>query len=186
MNWDDYHMAIADTVRLRSKDESTQLGAVIVGPAREIRSTGYNSFPRGVNDDLPERQERPLKYKWFVHAEANAIFNAARCGTPLLGCSIYCAWPPCPQCAQAIIQVGISCVVVKSLNVPERWQGDMELAEQMLYEAKVVLRALDQKDFNNLVEDVKKNGILPTCEWEGCTNRVALDVDDTGVCAKHR
>lgn len=139
-SWDTYHMGIADTVSRKSKDESTQLGAVIIGPGNEIRSTGYNSFPRGVNDDVPERQERPLKYKWFVHAEANAIFNAARMGTSLLGCKLYCAWPPCPACAQGIIQVGIKEVIVKSLNVPERWAEDMQIAAKMLGEAKVVLR----------------------------------------------
>ena len=40
---------------------------VIVGKNKEIVSTGYNSFPRGINDNLKERQERPEKYYWFEH-----------------------------------------------------------------------------------------------------------------------
>lgn len=144
MNWDNYHMGICDAVSLRSKDESTKLGAVIIGDGNELRSSGYNSFPRGVDDYVPARQQRPLKYKWFVHAEANAIFNAARVGTPLLGCRIYCAWPPCPNCAMAIISCGIREVVVRSLDVPSRWQGDMSISATMLDEAGVVLRALDK------------------------------------------
>jgi len=53
-----------------------QIGCVIVGPNHEIRSTGYNSFPRGIRDDVPERLERPAKYLWLEHAERNAICNA--------------------------------------------------------------------------------------------------------------
>ena len=64
MDWDEYFFGISDAIRAKSKDESTKVGCVIVGPNHEIRSTGYNSFPRGVIDSLPERQERPLKYSW--------------------------------------------------------------------------------------------------------------------------
>lgn len=138
--WDTYFMGIAEQVAKLSKDESTKLGAVIVGPDREIRSTGYNSFPRGVNDNLHERQQRPLKYKWMEHAERNAIYNAARMGTSLKFCTLYCAWPPCPDCARAIVQVGVTVVVVRSFDVPERWKDDMDVAYQILAEGGVVIR----------------------------------------------
>jgi len=138
MNWDRYYLGIAEAVAARSKDESTKLGAVIAD-SRGVLSTGYNSFPRGVFDDVAERQERPLKYKWFVHAEANAIYNAARVGISLENSVIYCRWRPCPSCAQAIIQAGIVRVVVASLDVPDRWLGDMELASSMLSEAGVTM-----------------------------------------------
>lgn len=140
---DQYYMAIAETCATRSKDESTQLGAVIVGPSGEIRSTGYNSFPRGIVDTFESRQQRPEKYKWFVHAEANAVFNAARSGVSLLEGTIYCRWLPCPNCAMAIIQAGIRHIVVESFTVPERWLGDMDIACQMLYEAGVMVRVVD-------------------------------------------
>ena len=65
---------MANLVAKKSKDQSTQIGAVIVGPDNEIRSTGYNSFPCGINDDLQERQERPEKYYWIEHAERNALY----------------------------------------------------------------------------------------------------------------
>lgn len=51
-------------------------GAIVVGPDREIRATGYNGLVRGVNDDIPERMERPTKYDFFEHAERNAVYNA--------------------------------------------------------------------------------------------------------------
>jgi len=67
-NWDDYYLEICKVVAARSKDPNTQLGCVIVGPAHEIRTTGYNSFPRGIRDDVPERKVRPAKYLWIEHA----------------------------------------------------------------------------------------------------------------------
>lgn len=138
--WDSYFMGVAEQVAKLSKDESTKLGAVIVGPDREIRSTGYNSFPRGANDNVPDRQLRPLKYKWIEHAERNAIYNAARMGTPLKFCTLYCAWPPCSDCARAIVQVGITVVVVKSFDVPDAWEDNMDVARQILAEGGVVIR----------------------------------------------
>ena len=141
--WDTYFMDVSLAVSMLSKDKSTQLGAVIVGPDKEIRATGYNSFPRGVNDNVPARQERPLKYQWFEHAERNAIYNAARCGTSLKGCVIYCAWPPCTDCARGIIQAGIVEVVVRSLNCVSRWADDMRVALEMLEEAGVKIRVVE-------------------------------------------
>lgn len=142
--WDRYFMDLAKLAATRSKDQSTQLGAVIVGPDREIRSTGYNSFPRGINDSRPERQERPEKYFWFEHAERNAIYNAARVGIPLKGCRIYCAWPPCADCARAIIQAGIVEVVVETEFPAGRWSESMDRGETMLAEGGVNLRKMEK------------------------------------------
>src|SRR5512137_1572307 len=111
-DWDQYYLDICKVVAGRSKDPNTQIGAVIVAPNHEIRSTGYNSLPRGIRDDVPERLERPTKYLWMEHAERNAIYNAARCGTPLEGCTIYIQLMPCMDCARAIVQAGIREVVV--------------------------------------------------------------------------
>lgn len=140
--WDQYFMTLANAAATLSKDRSTQLGCVIVGPDREIRATGYNSFPRGINDDMPERQERPAKYLYMAHAEANAVFNAARVGVSLKGCAIYCRWPPCAACAIAIIQAGIVEVVCEDLDMPERWGESHKAAMEMLGEAGVKIRSL--------------------------------------------
>ena len=102
--WDEYYLDICKVVAARSKDPNTQIGCVIAGPAHEIRSTGYNSLPRGIRDDVPERLERPTKYLWMEHAERNAIYNAARCGTPLEGCTLYVEIMPCMDCGRAIVQ----------------------------------------------------------------------------------
>jgi len=147
--WDETFFEMASILSKRSKDKSTQVGAVIVGPNHEVRSVGYNCFPRGINDDLEKRQERPIKYKFFEHAERNAIYNAARVGTPLEGCKIYIPFYPCSDCARAIIQSGIIEVVVEeepSAGVLERFKDDFECSLTMLSEAHVMIRMCQRKD----------------------------------------
>lgn len=112
INWDDYFMSIAYLIASKSKDERTHIGAVIVGQNKEIKSTGYNSFVRGLIDHVPERQEKPEKYYWFEHAERNAIYNATLIGTSLKGCKMYTNGIPCMDCARGIVQVGIVEVIV--------------------------------------------------------------------------
>lgn len=142
MNWDEYYMQIASAVRLKSKDIRTQIGAVIVGLDNEIVSTGYNSFPRGINDRDMNRQERPEKYYWMMHAEQNAIVNAARIGVSTKGCTIYLTCNiPCTDCAKAIINAGITRVVCdpKSPSGAEGvfWEEHIKRSIIMLREAGV-------------------------------------------------
>ena len=111
LKWDKRFLQLAFTIAEWSKDKSTKTGAVVVGHKKEIRAMGYNGMPRGVNDDVEERQERPLKYSYFEHAERNAIYNACFTGTMLDGCTMYATHPPCCDCARAIIQSGIKRVV---------------------------------------------------------------------------
>jgi len=107
-DFDEYFINLAYMVAKKSKDRSTQVGAVIVGPHQEIRSTGYNGPCRGESDDDPAIQERPLKLMLFEHAERNALYNCAFCGVSSAGCTMYCTWgPPCADCARAIVQSGI-------------------------------------------------------------------------------
>ncbi len=55
-------MGLAEHVATWSKDRSRKVGCVIVGPDNEIRSLGYNGFPRGITDDIEKRHQRPTKY----------------------------------------------------------------------------------------------------------------------------
>ncbi len=141
MNWIEYFLGIAEQVKLKSKDESTQVGAVIVGKGREILSTGYNSFPRGLDDNLPERQERPIKYFYIEHAERNAIYNAARVGIPLEGSTIYLSSGlPCADCGRAIINSGIKTVYCKkecTTKNKQKWAESQDIAYKMLLECGV-------------------------------------------------
>lgn len=141
-SWDDTWIELAQLIAKRSKDQSTKIGCVIVGPDNDVRTTGYNCFPRGLNDNNQERQMRPEKYVWFEHAERNAIYNVARRGgAPLKDCTIYISsLIPCSDCARALIQTGIKEVVVKSIEVTDRWLEDMTRSAVMLDEAGVLLR----------------------------------------------
>jgi dCMP deaminase len=107
MPWYDYFMGFARHAASKSKDPSTQVGAVAVGPDGEIRATGYNGLPRGV-EDKPERMERPAKYLWTSHAEENLVAHAARVGVSLKGCTVYVTHYPCSRCARSLIQAGVA------------------------------------------------------------------------------
>ena len=89
--WDNHFLRLAQVHAEMSKDPNTRVGAVIVGPDREIRATGFNGFPRRICDDPVRLQDRETKLQLVVHAECNAICAAARVGVPLLGCTLYLA-----------------------------------------------------------------------------------------------
>lgn len=137
-------MDLARQVSTRSKDRSTKVGCVIVGPDNEIRSTGYNGFPRGINDRNEARHQRPEKYLWTEHAERNAIYNAAGAGIALSGCTAYLPWFPCMDCARGLVQVGIvELVALKpDLNDP-KWGEDFKRVGILLEEAGVRLRFVE-------------------------------------------
>lgn len=110
--WRRRFLGLCDHVASWSEDRDFQVGAVIVGPGHEVRATGYNGLPRGVADKDDSRFDRASgeKFFWIEHAERNAIYNAARAGVSLAGCTIYVNRFPCADCARAIIQSGIACV----------------------------------------------------------------------------
>ena len=147
MNWVDYFKNIANQVKLKSKDKKTQIGVVIVGKDNEIVSTGYNSFPRGIKDDVDERQERPEKYFWFEHAERNAIYNAARIGVSTKGTTMYLSnWFPCADCARGIINAGITtiyCDRPDTTNKTSSYNESFKRSKEMLLEADVRIEYYD-------------------------------------------
>ena len=141
MNWVDYFRNLANNVKLKSKDSKTQIGAIIVGNDNEIVSTGYNSFPRGIDDTNLERQERPEKYFWFEHAERNAIYNAARIGVSTKGTTMYLShWFPCADCARGIINAGITTIYCDRIDIDDKSTSYVESfkrSKEMLLEADV-------------------------------------------------
>ena len=148
--WNYRFLELATLVASWSKDPSTKTGAVVVGPDKEIRATGYNGLVRGVADDIPERMERPTKYDFFEHAERNAIYNACLTGTQLKGCTIFCTLTPCTDCARAIIQAGIKEVITYEYkptdNDPKNtWRDKLNYSAQMFSEAGVAYIELPQK-----------------------------------------
>jgi dCMP deaminase len=141
--WDEYFLHLAQVVATRSKDPSTQVGAIIVQD-RTIVSTGYNGFPRGVNDNISERYDRPLKYTWMCHAEENALLNAAREGIKVEGGTIYVTpLSPCMRCARGIIQAGIKEVVYSQPVTNPRMNEELQSAIAMLSQSGVVVHKND-------------------------------------------
>jgi len=143
-NWHKYFIDMAKLVASKSKDRSTKVGAVVVGPDNEIRSTGFNGFPREVDDDIDSRHERPAKYQYTEHAERNALYNALRFGTSLKGCTLYLNFIPVPcfDCARGVIQSGISKVI--GPNIPftgaaNFWKESLSVGAEMMLEAGVQL-----------------------------------------------
>jgi len=140
LSWKEYFRTLAETVSKKSKDRNAKIGAVIVGPDNEVVSTGYNSFPRNLNDDVEVRYTRPEKYYWTEHAERNAIYNAARVGVPTKNCSMYLShWFPCADCARAIINSGITKLYCDKLelDVPSKFNESFKRSSEMLLESGV-------------------------------------------------
>lgn len=139
ISWDEYFMGLAHLSALRSKDPSTQVGAVIVDQYKKIVGIGYNGFPSGLSDDaLPWEREGDFmntKYAYVVHAELNAILNATR---ELRGCSLYVSLFPCNECAKAIIQSGIKEVVYEDDKYSDT--DVVKVSKKLLLEAGVSLR----------------------------------------------
>lgn len=133
---------MADLVASKSKDRSTQVGCIVVGPNHEVRTTGYNGMCRGVDDDADERHERPEKYFWFEHAERNAIYNAARNGIQLESCTAYVTMVPCSDCTRGLIQSGIKRIVFRSCEANEKWTESFQRSLTMAREAKVEVMAV--------------------------------------------
>ena len=140
--WDNHFLKMCDLMASKSKDKSTKVGAVIIGPDNEIISTGYNGFPRNVDDEVEERHERPDKYMWTEHAERNAIYNAARIGVSLKDCTLYLNFNPfpCADCARGVIQSGITTIIGSSIEFPgkgEQWEKSLATSIAMCEEAKI-------------------------------------------------
>ena len=150
ISWDDYFMGVAHLSALRSKDPSTQVGAVIVDENKKIVGIGYNGFPSGVSDDeFPWDREGDFtesKYAYVVHAELNAILNAPR---QVRGCTLYVSLFPCNECAKAIIQSGIDEIVYEDDKYAHT--DSVKVSKKMLLESGVRLRKTEHRVAVSLV-----------------------------------
>lgn len=119
-SWDDYFLGLVDEVAQRATCDRGRSGCVIVKD-RRIVATGYVGSPAGlahcdeaghlfktVEGEDGERRKHCVR---TIHAEQNAVCQAARFGTPLEGATLYCTMEPCRACAMLIINCGIERVV---------------------------------------------------------------------------
>lgn len=144
--WDRRYMQMARLVSTWSKDPSSKIGSVAVGKFGQILSTGYNGFPRSI-EDLPERlEDRDTKLSLVVHAELNTVFNAGLVGVSLLGSTVYVyGLPTCSDCAKGLIQAGVVRVVVDAgrIKVSDRWAESWSRSLKMFEEARVRITELE-------------------------------------------
>jgi dCMP deaminase len=147
ISWDDLFFNLVREYRAKSKDPSSKFGAIIVNDDNDPISFGFNGFARGVKDH-PERYEnRELKYKMVVHAEANAIVNAASNGKATKGCKMYIDSWPCSSCCGMIINAKIKEIVINGDSeihnnelFQERWKDSIEITKMMCNEAGIKIR----------------------------------------------
>lgn len=139
-SWDDYFMSILDTVKERSTCIRRKVGAIIVKDKRII-ATGYNGAPSGLKHcyeigclreklNIPSGQNHELCRG--IHAEQNAIIQAAMYGVSINEATIYVTHNPCVQCAKMIINAGIKRVVFCG-EYPDK------LSKELLEEAGIKL-----------------------------------------------
>jgi len=137
-------MRMASLIAERSKDPSTQAGAVLVNGQNVVVGMGYNGWPRGIDADaLPWEREgdyENTKYAYVCHAEENAIYNA---NNITHGCRMYCNLFPCNECAKTIIQNGVVEVIYDS----DKYDGTpaVKASKKMLSLAGVKTRQYSPK-----------------------------------------
>lgn len=143
-SWDEYFMDMAELARRRTSCLRRGVGAVIVKDNRVV-ATGYNGTPKGITHcdkagclraqlNIPSGQRHELCRG--LHAEQNAIIQAACTGASIEGASLYCTTQPCVICTKMIINAGIKRIVIKE-SYPD------ELAQQMIDEAGIQVDILE-------------------------------------------
>jgi len=147
-SWDEYFMEIAHTVSKRATCDRGRSGCVIVRD-KQILVTGYVGSPRGMAhcDDAGHQLKKVVHEDGSVsthcvrtiHAEQNAICQAARLGISIEGATLYCRMTPCRVCAMLIINCGIKRVVCeKKYHTPTE-------SEQMFADAGVEIQYFDNQ-----------------------------------------
>ncbi|MDI6843765.1 MAG: cytidine/deoxycytidylate deaminase family protein [Anaerosomatales bacterium] len=144
-SWDEYFMSIARHVAERSTCLRRRTGAVMV-KGKQILSTGYNGVPSGlahcedvgcVRERLSVPSGANHELCRGIHAEQNAVVQAARHGIAIDGSTIYSTHQPCVLCAKILINAGVA-EIVYAEPYPDA------LAAEMLAESGVVVRALEE------------------------------------------
>jgi len=131
-----------------SKDPSSKVGCLLLAPdSLQILSMGYNGFPRGVDETLMERWERPVKYEFVEHSERNCLYNACRSGVCTNNSIAVITLYPCCDCCRALIQSGIKTIVTKTPDYNDpRWGKSFKTSDIMFKEVDVQIMLLNDED----------------------------------------
>ena len=145
---------LASGIPLGREGPSVQVGAVLVGPRREVIQMGFNGFPEGIADTPERLNDRVLKNRLTVHAERNAVCLAARRGIATEGSTVYLAatdqsgavWggAPCVACLIELIQAGVREIVTLPFKtVPSRWADDIAESRRLIREKGMGYREVE-------------------------------------------
>lgn len=141
--WDIRFLEMAKVISGWSKDPSTQVGSILVAPDRHIISTGFNGFPRKMQDSVDLYSTREEKYSRIIHGEMNALIHAKE---SLEGATLY-TWPfaSCDRCAVHLLQAGVVRFVAPKLppELEERWGAALEKTRGYIQECGAELVELD-------------------------------------------
>ena len=160
-SWDNSFFLSAALWSVRSHDSQTQCGAALVKDKRII-STGYNGFISNIDDSALPRQ-RPEKYPFMIHAEANAVYNAAKNGVTTLGSTCYVTAIPCLGCLQMLYQCGISKVMFSDISDPkleiysEKYDQILGLIDDKMEIIYIPKKYLDKDTLECVLKNIKKS-----------------------------
>lgn len=150
-HWYRRFLDMAQHVASWSKDPSTKCGAVIVDKYGTVVSTGYNGFPRGVNDDPLRYSDRAYKYDHTIHAEINAVIQARSSITD----HVIFVWPmlPCIRCAAVLVQSDVSEVVSIKLpsSLEDRWGESVRKSKALFSEVGIKVTEMEVSDEGDVV-----------------------------------
>ncbi|MEI7941838.1 MAG: cytidine/deoxycytidylate deaminase family protein [Candidatus Riflemargulisbacteria bacterium] len=155
-SWDTYFMNIAEEVATRATCLKRKIGAVIVKD-KQILTTGYNGAPMGMKhatevgclrDQLQVPSGTHHELCRGLHAEQNAIIQAARHGVNISGATLYCTHMPCVICAKMIINAGIERIVFKGYY-PD------ELSVQMLTESSITISLFEEEYEKEKIQNIE-------------------------------
>ena len=171
--WDIRFLKLAKEIATWSKDPSTQVGAIAVRD-RQILATGYNGFPKGIEDKEQTLYNRESKLRLMVHGEMNMIFNAVEHGVNLKGSTVY-VWglPVCDDCFKGLIQIGIKRVLMPDIEMhANKWKHGCEFGK---YKMKHVGIQVDEYNMYHSWswEELDKNNYGPGGVKEAIRNAQA-------------
>ncbi len=142
-----YYKLAIHLAELFSKDPDKKVGCILLSDTFTILSTGINGFSRNINDDIKIRWERPLKYSYILHAEENAIANAAREGVKINKSIAITTLFPCNNCAKLLIQSGIKKIISLKPDLEHiRWGESFNKAMNLFNELKIDMILLNKDE----------------------------------------
>lgn len=146
-SWDTYFYEDCPHVARKSKDPSRKIGAIATRDNLTVL-TGFNGFPRGVNDTIAERYSKQFKNLHTVHAEANLVSLAAGEGISLKGTTVYCSLHPCLPCANLMIQAKVARVVCPKMVIEPEGEEIywFQLSREVMLEAGIQITEVSNED----------------------------------------